>query len=134
MVKILVALVLVAHGIGHSMGLLGMFKIATINPAWHGDSWLLTGIVGQGLTQIVGSVLWTLAILGFGLLAGVVMGWLPEAWWQPLAVASAVVSLVGLLFFPVAFPLVSTLGALAVDVAVLVAVLWYGWTPGDLAV
>jgi hypothetical protein len=27
-----------AHGIGHGMGLLQLFKVATVNPQWHGDS------------------------------------------------------------------------------------------------
>ena len=133
MVKVLIALVLVAHGIGHSMGLLGVFKVATVNPQWNGDSWLLSGLAGTTGAHAIGVVLWTLAIVGFAALAAVVMGWLPQDWWQPLAIGSSVVSLVGLLLFPIAFPLFSTIGALVVDVAVLVGVLWYHWAPTDLA-
>lgn len=131
--KFIIGLVLLAHGIGHSMGLLQVFKVATVNPQWHGDSWILTGLTGATATQAVGAVLWTAAIIGFTLLAGVVVGWLPESWWQPLAIGSSLVSLAGLLFFPLAFPVFSTIGALVVDVVVLGAVLWYHWTPGDLA-
>jgi hypothetical protein len=133
MLKVVIALVLVAHGIGHSMGLLGMLKIADSNPAWHGDSWILTGFAGTTMTQLVGIVLWTVAIVGFAGVAGVVVGWLPAAWWAPLAIVSAVASLAGLLVFPIAFPAFSTLGALVVDVAVLAAVVWYHWAPSDLA-
>lgn len=132
MLKVVIALVLLAHGIGHSMGPIGAFKIATVNPAWHGESWILTGVAGEGLTQAIGAVLWAVAIVGFAALAAIVMGWLPETWWQPLAIGSSLVSLAGLLFFPVAFPVFSSIGAFVVDVAVLVAVLWYGWVPGDL--
>lgn len=132
MLKIVIGLVLLAHGIGHSMGILQVFKVATVNPQWQGDSWILGGIAGTTVVQAIGVAVWTLAIVGFVLLAGVVVGWLPEAWWQPLAIGSAAVSLVGLVLFPVAFPLFSTIGALVVDVAVLAAVLWYHWTPGDL--
>ena len=124
---------LLAHGIGHSMGILGVAKLATINPEWRGDSWLLTGVAGATLANAVGVVLWTISIAGFTALAAVVLGWLPEEWFQPLAIGSAVVSLVGVLFFPMAFPTFSTLGAVAVDVAVLVAVLWLHWVPADLA-
>jgi hypothetical protein len=131
--KVVIALVLLGHGIGHSIGLLQVFKMATINPSFHGDSWILTGVVGTTLTQIVGVVLWVIAMAGFAALAAVVMGWLPMAWWSPLAIASAVVSLVGIVLFPTAFPPFSTLGALAVDVAVIVAVLWSHWSPVDLA-
>ncbi len=132
MIKLAIAVVLVAHGIGHSMGILGTFKVAAVNPSWHGDSWILTGIAGQSATQAIGVVCWTLAIVGFALVGAVLLGWLPEAWWPPLAVASSIVSLLGLLLFPIAFPVFSTLGALAVDVAVMAAVLWYGWVPADL--
>lgn len=133
MLRIVIALVLLAHGIGHSMGLLQVFKVATVSPQWHGDSWLLSGVGGPTATQFVGVVLWSAAIVGFSLLAAVTLGWLPETWWVPLAVGAAAVSLVGLLLFPVAFPPMSTLGALAVDLAVLVAVLWYDWVPSSLA-
>jgi hypothetical protein len=133
MLKIVIALVLLAHGLGDSMGLLGMFKIATVNPVWDGDSWLLTGAAGRMGTQAVGVVLWTAAIIGFTVLAGVVVGWLPAAWFTPLAIVSSVASLAGLLLFPAAFPTFSTIGALVVDLGVLIAVGWYHWLPSDLA-
>lgn len=129
MFKVLIALVLLAHGIGHSMGLLQIFKVATVNPAWDGDSWLLSGAVGTTFAQIVGGVLWIAAIVGFTALAASVMGWLPADWFRPLAIGSAVVSLAGLVLFPIAFPTFSTIGALIVDVAVLTATIWYGWLP-----
>jgi hypothetical protein len=132
MLRIVIALVLLAHGIGHSMGLLQVFKVATVSPQWHGDSWLLGGAAGTTAVQFVGVALWTLALFGFAALAAVVMGWLPEDWFGALAIGSSIVSLAGLLLFPVAFPPMSTIGALIVNVAVLAAVLWYRWMPSDL--
>jgi hypothetical protein len=133
MLKIVVGLVLLAHGIGHSMGLLQIFKVATISPEWSGDSWLLSDIAGPSATQAIGAVLWTAALVGFVALAGVVFGWLPETWWSTLAIGASAVSLAGLLLFPTAFPTFSSIGAFAVDVAVLAAVLWFHWVPSDLA-
>lgn len=133
MLNVVIALVLLAHGIGHSMGLLQIFKIATVNPQWQGDSWILTGVAGGPATQAVGAMLWIAAIAGFVALAGVVVGWLPATWWQPLAISSAVVSLVGIALFPIAFPVFSTLGALVVDVVLLAAVLWYHYVPSGIA-
>ena len=133
MLKIIIALVLLSHGIGHSMGLLQVFKVATVSPQWNGDSWLLTGSGGSAVSQIVAVSLWTLAIVGFAALAAVVVGWLPEAWWLPLAVGASAASLAGLFLFPVAFPLFSTIGAFAANVVVLVAALWFQWVPSDLA-
>ena len=133
MTKIIIAVVLLAHGIGHSMGPLQLFKVSAVNPSWNGDSWLLTGNLGSSITQVVGVTLWLAAIVAFTLLAGVVMGWLPASWWAPLGLIGAIVSLVGVLLFPVAFPTFSTIGAIAVDAAVLAAVLWFHWAPADLA-
>jgi hypothetical protein len=131
MLKVAIAVVLLAHGIGHSMGLIQMFKVATVNPAWKGDSWLLAD-AGSTITQALGVVVWVGAIIGFTAVAGVVLGWLPASWWAPLAVGSALISIAGLVLFPVAFPTFSSVGALVVNVAVLAAVLWYHWAPADL--
>jgi hypothetical protein len=133
MLKVVIALVLAAHGVGHSMGLLQVFGLATVNPQWNGDSWLLTGPFGSTAAHIVAVSVWILAIVGFAALAAVVLGWLPETWFGPLAIGSSVVSLAGLLLFPMAFPVFSTIGALAVNVALLVAVLWFDWMPSDMA-
>ena len=132
MLRIVIALVLVAHGIGHSIGIMQSLRIATVNPQWNGDSWLLTNVGGATVTQVVGVALWLSAMIGFALAAAVVIGWLPETWWAPLAVGSSLLSLAGLLLFPAAFPMTSTLGALVVDLVVLAAVLWADWTPSDL--
>jgi hypothetical protein len=132
MIKLLIGGVLLAHGIGHILGPLQVSRVATVNPQWHGDSWLLTGPLGTSLAQGIGVVLWVLSIAGFAAVAGVVVGWLPASWWQPLAIGSAAVSLTSIALFPMAFPTFSTLGAVAVDVALLVAVLVYQWTPSDV--
>lgn len=131
MFKVVIALVLLAHGLGHSMGLLQIAKVAVVNPQWSGDSWLLTGPFGVTGSHIVGGIVWTVAIVGFATLAAVVMGWLPVAWFQPLAVGSAVVSLAGLVLFPAAFPTFSTIGAFLIDALLLAATVWYGWVPAD---
>lgn len=133
MVKVVIGLILLGHGIGHTMGIIQMFKVATVNPSWDGRSWLLSDAAGTAVTQAVGVTLWTVATVGFVALAGIVFGWLPESWWASLAAISSVASLGGIVLFPVAFPAVSTLGALVVDVIVLIAVLWYHWVPSDLA-
>jgi hypothetical protein len=133
MIKIVLALVLVAHGIGHSMGLLQVFKVATINPAWNGDSWILTDLTGTTVAQALGVVLWTVAMVGFVALGAILVGLLPATWWTPVAIGSALASLVAVLIFPLAFPTFSTIGALVVDLAVIVAAGWYHWVPADLA-
>jgi hypothetical protein len=132
-IKVIIAIVLFAHGVGHSLGLLQVFKVAVVNPSWNGSSWVLSGSVETPLIQAVGVVVWTMAIVGFAAAAAVMLGWLPGAWWAPMAMVSAVASLVGLALFPVAFPTTSTIGALVVDLAVLYATMWAHWTPAQLA-
>jgi hypothetical protein len=129
MFKIVLAVILVAHGIGHSMGLLQLFRIATINPEWHGDSWLLTGGIGTTLAQAAGALFWIVAMVGFVAIGGVVVGWLPASWWGTLAVLSAAASIGGLVLFPMAFPPFSSVAALVVDAVLLAAVLVLHWTP-----
>jgi hypothetical protein len=121
MFKVVIAVVLLAHGVGHVLGLLQVFKVATVNPAWNGDSWLLSGAIGTTPSQAVGVVLWIAALVGFIALAAVTVGWLPAEWWPPLAIGASLASIAGLLLFPLAFPTTSTLGAAVVDVVVLVA-------------
>jgi hypothetical protein len=130
MLRVIIALLLFAHGIGHVMGPLKVLGVATVNPAWHGDSWLL-GWAGQSLTSVIGVAVWSAALVGFVALAAVVIGWLPAAWWAPLGITSSVISLTGLVLFPIAFPPISTIGAAVVDVGVLVAVFWLHWTPAE---
>jgi hypothetical protein len=132
MVNVLVAIVLVAHGIGHVLGPFQVLKVTRVNPTWTGDSWLLTSAAGQSASNVIGMVLWIAALLGFVAAAAVVIGWLPASWWVPLAVASSVASLVAIALFPNAFPMTSTVAAVVVDVAVLAAVLVFRWTPTTL--
>ncbi len=51
----------------------------------------------------------------------------PVGVWQPLAVASALVSGAGIVLFFGTWPMFNTLAALGMNVAVLVAVLWLSW-------
>jgi hypothetical protein len=132
MIKIAIAIVLLAHGIGHSMGILQVLKVATVNPAWRGDSWVLKSFAGTTATLVVGVAIWAAAVVGFAALAAVVFGWLPASWWQPLAIGSSLISLAGVLLFPMAFPTFSTIGAVLVDAAVLASVLAFHWGPAEL--
>jgi hypothetical protein len=132
MFKVVIAVVLLAHGVGHVLGLLQVFKVATVNPAWNGDSWLLSGAIGTTPSQAVGVVLWIAALVGFIALAAVTVGWLPAEWWPPLAIGASLASIAGLLLFPLAFPTTSTLGAAVVDVVVLVAGLRFALTDATI--
>jgi len=130
MVAWVVGVILFAHGVGHSMGILGALNVTTINPEWHGDSWLLTGPLGAAPARAVGIALWSVALVGFCAVAAAAVGWLPASSFGPLAIVAATASIAAIACFPVAFPTFSTVGALVIDVAVLFAVVVGHWQPG----
>ena len=38
MLRYLIALILLAHGIGHTIGIMQTLRLTTVNPGWNGDS------------------------------------------------------------------------------------------------
>ena len=119
--RILIAGALFVHGVGHT---LGFFKPAR--------SWILS-FLGKPALRIIANILWSLAALGFILSCLAFLGVIvPPDWWRPLAVIFAVVSLIGLILFIGNWPLFNTVGALALNVIILVALLWQQWPPLDM--
>lgn len=131
----LIALVLLTHAIGHIMGILPAFGLSP-SPTWTSHSWLLSGLLGQSVANGVSTVIWLAATIGFLLTALALMGWgVPHVWWRPLAVVSAVVSLIGLFLFWNAFAAwFNKAGAILVDVTILIGLLVRHWpSEADLA-
>ena len=129
LLRLIIALVFFVHGIGHTMGLLPIMGVASTE-TWTADSRLLSGILGDSVSRVIGFILFLLAFLGFVAAALAVMGWLvPHEMWRTLAVWSAVISLVAIVLFWNAFVALfpNKIGAIAVDVATLVALLWVNW-------
>jgi len=132
--RTVIAIVLLAHGIGHSLGMFPALGLAKTE-RWSDHSWLMTNFIGESAARWLGVLLWLAVMLGF---IGAGLGFygilVPQDWWRSLAAASAVVSLVGLALYWNAFPsLINKIGAIAVDVAVLVALLWAHWQTADIA-
>jgi hypothetical protein len=122
-VKLVVAGAIGAHGIGHVMGWVPTLGIARIEGASSG-SWLLNGIVGDGGARLAASVIFLVPTVGFvAAAAGLLTG---QPWWRQVAVGSAAVSLAGTALFPQAFPTGSTIGSVAVNLAVLGGILLAG--------
>ncbi len=97
---------------------------------WNARSWLLTRLLGNTITRVIGFILLAVASIGFLGAALGLMDWLvPHEWWRSLAVTSAVVSLVAIGLFWNAlvslFP--NKIGAIGVDVAVLIGLLLVDW-------
>jgi hypothetical protein len=126
MLRIVVVLVLGAHGIGHLIGVAGGW----FDSAWGGSSssWLLTPVMGRA-TSVLEGALWLLPGIGFVLAAGLIVG--NSELWRPVALASAAASLLVIALFPEQLPLGSTIGAVVVDVVVIVGLLLFSWPAPD---
>jgi hypothetical protein len=129
MLQIIIALVLFVHGIGHVMGIMAMAGLSTIE-TWNARSWLLTGILGDTVSRVIGFLLFAVALIGFVGAALAVMDWLvPHEWWQTLVLFSSIVSLAAIALYWNAFVALfpNKIGVIAVDAAVLLGLLVFNW-------
>ena len=134
MIKLGITGALALHGLGHG-GALGALLWIRLRPGSNtggwlaARSWLFPSLSGDTATTLA-SVLWVVSLVGFVAAAlafsGIVV---PSMAWRPLAVAAAIVSLVGIVAFMGTWPTFNALAALGMNVAVLVALLWVQWPP-----
>ena len=141
--RIIIAGILAFHGVGHAMGIIPALQLRFFQNQtgawaqnWSSHSWLLTPLLGEAASRILAIILFSVSLVGFAGAALALMGWLvPHEWWRTLAIVSAVISLVALAFFWNAFIYLfpHKVGAIAVNVAVLVGLLWANWpTEADI--
>jgi hypothetical protein len=124
----IIAIVFFIHGIGHIMCIMPALGM-NVTPTWNSHSWLLTDLLGQRVTNVLAVIIWLLAIIGFLLAALALLGWgVPHEWWRPLAMVSAVISLIGIVLFWNAFATwFNKAGAITVNLAVLIGLLLMQW-------
>jgi hypothetical protein len=110
-IRWLVAGALFVHGAGHSLG----FWM----PA---RCWLVPGANEKALRRL-SSIFWTLSIVGFVAASLSYLGiLLPAAWFTAIVLVSASISLLGLVLFFGNWPAFNTVGALAMNIFVIFAV------------
>ena len=130
LVRLGFALVVFAHGVGHLLFLgpvvgLGNWADQT------GDSWVLTGTIGEPATRIIATVLWSAVIVLF--VAGVA-GFLGTTdWWRPVTIAAAGLSILGIVLFWGGIASSSAIFALIADAVILCALLVAHWPSTELA-
>jgi hypothetical protein len=126
--------VLLLHGLGHG-GALGALAWVHFQPLSDAGGWTAAQAwavpaMTPDIATAIATTFWVVAMVGFVTVAlafwGIVV---PTGWFRPVVVASAVVSIVGIVVFFGTWPLSNTLAALGVNAAVLVAVLWLRWSP-----
>lgn len=127
--RYIIAGVLTVHGIGHVLGIMAALNLSNLE-GWSSQSWLLTRLLGDTVARAISFVLFLAALVGSIAAALALLGWLlPHEWWRSLAVVSAASSLVALGLFWNAFPsfFPNKIGAIVVDVTVLVCILVADW-------
>ena len=127
--RFIIAFVLFVHGIGHVMAFFPAFRISSTE-TWHARSWLLTSLIGESASRVILIILFGAALIGFIGAALALMGWLvPHDAWRTLSIVSAVISLIAIVLYWNAFVALfpNKIGALAVDIAVLVCLLALNW-------
>lgn len=135
--RIVIAVALLLHGLGHGGALAALPWIArkpgTDTGGWLAPrSWLFPSLSSDAASAVA-CVFWVLSLLGFVAAALAFWGVLvPSEAWRALAVVSAIVSFVGIVLFFGTWPTFNTLAALGMNVAVLVALLALHWPPEAL--
>lgn len=131
--RAILGIAIVLHGIGHGLALFPLVDVK-LSASHSSDSWILNRLIGDAASRGCGVMLWCLALLafmggGFGLMGGLI----PEGSWESWLVFASLVSLLALALFwdglPFLFP--NKLGVIAVDLALIVCILWLRW-PGEL--
>ena len=134
LLRTIISLALIVHGIGHIMGILPAIGVASTE-SWHYRSWLLTNAIGDSASKILGIVIWTVATIGFIAAGAGALGWSATAgYWRAITVICSIVSLVGLFLFWNAFVMLfpNKIGAIAVNVVALVGILFANWPSTDI--
>ena len=120
-IRILIAGALFVHGIGHS---LGFWKPA------HSIPFLK---VSENTLKIAGGVVGVIVALGFVASSFSFYGiLLPPDLWRTLAVVFAIISQIGLFLFGRSWPAFNFIGATAMNIAVLICLLWLNWPPYEM--
>jgi hypothetical protein len=128
LVRWIVGIVVMAHGVGHVLFaplLSGGMKLDA-----SGHSWLLTGVLGDGLTRGIASLVAAIVTAAFVVAAGGVV--LQTSWWRGLAIGAAVLSIVLVAAMWDGLPTSPAGAALAFDVVVVVALLLFHWPSTEL--
>ena len=134
-IKILIAGVLLVHGLGHGGAIGALITIDRGVPGgqWlSARSWLFPNLAPQS-AKVIAIVFWVLSLLGF--VAAALSFWgilLPGDLWRQLALIFAFISFTGITLFWGRWPMFNTLAAQAVNLAVILTQLWMHWPRVDM--
>jgi hypothetical protein len=131
-IKIIIAGVLLLHGLGHGGAIGALIAIDRGVPSgkWlSARSWLFPKLSPQ-VAKVIAIAFWVAALLGF--VAAALSFWgilIPGDWWRPLALTFAIISFVGIALYWGRWPMFNTLAAQVVNLVVIITQLWLHWPP-----
>ena len=124
--RIVIAIILAGHGIGHIMGFLETWTSwqPFDNPSFNESPWIFSdGIFIHSAVGKVFGIFWLLAMIGFfaaaiGLIAN-------QSWWSTIAITASILSLLAVIPWWNTFSpgIMSKNSAVVVDIIILVALL-----------
>ncbi|UCG01974.1 MAG: hypothetical protein JSW11_20545 [Candidatus Heimdallarchaeota archaeon] len=114
----------VAHGIGHTLGLIHTFGLIHLTDIPTNESWLLSKQLkfDQTLIQII-SLLWLVVVLGFLVVAGAF--WFELSWWRILAVPMIILSVALFIVWFNSFPINTQIGAAIGNIVIIIGLLQF---------
>ena len=135
-IGLIIVAVLFLHGIAHLGALAALVWVNRIGGNTGGwlsaRSWLFPALSSTPAAWMAGAF-WVLSAIGF--VAAALSFWgilIPVELWRPLAIISAIVSGSGIVCFLGRWPVFNTTAALAVNLAVIAALIWLNWPPLEM--
>ena len=126
LLRIVIAIILVGHGIGHMMGFVGTWTNwqPFPEPSFNESPWIFSdGIFIQSALGKVFGIFWLAAMIGFiaaavGLVAN-------QAWWPSITIIASILSLLAVIPWWNTFTpgIMSKVSAVVVDIIILIALL-----------
>lgn len=99
MIDLVLSVLLVAHGWAHVWYVILSRQLVSYEEwmAWTGESWILTGLMGESVARMIATVGYTGSLVGF-IMSGVML-YFGKPWWRNTALASAILSTITVLVF-----------------------------------
>ena len=124
--RIVIAIILIGHGIGHIMGFVGTWTNwqPFTEPSFNHEPWIFSdGVFIQSVLGKIFGIFWLLAMIGFfaaavGLIAN-------QSWWSSIVIIASILSLLAVIPWWNTFTpgIMSKVSAVVVDIIILVALI-----------
>ena len=114
----------VAHAIGHTLGLVHTLELVNLSGMPTNESWLLTGQLklNRTIIQMI-SILWLVVVIGFFVVVGAF--WFELSWWKHLAVSMVVLSVTLFMIWFNSFSINTQIGAAIGNIVVIMGLLQF---------